>query len=235
MFNWAIREGLDIPANPVLGTNRPAQPRSRERVLTDRELGEIWTALGDDDYGRIVKLLVLTAQRRDEVGGMRWTELDSDMNVWTIPSTRTKNHREHTVPLTEVALALIPARRESRDHLFGDGPRRKGDSYRGFSGWSKSKAALDARILAARQKAADTRVEAKPLPDWRLHDIRRTAATMMADRLGVLPHIVEAVLNHVSGHRAGVAGVYNLARYKVEIRAALRGWADYVNGIVGHI
>jgi integrase len=187
MFNWAIREGLDIAANPVLGTNRPAQPRSRERVLTDRELAEIWAALGDDDYGRIVKLLMLTAQRRAEVGSMRWTELDSDMNVWTIPSTRTKNHREHTIPLTDVALTLIPARRESRDHVFGDGPRRNGDSHRGFSGWSKSKADLDVRILAARRKAADAGVEAEALPDWRLHDLRRTAATVMADRLGVFP------------------------------------------------
>jgi integrase len=233
MFNWAIREGLDIAANPVLGTNRPAEPKSRERVLTDSELAEIWATFGDDDYGRIVKLLMLTAQRRDEVGGMRWTELDSDKNVWTIPSTRTKNHREHTVPLTDAAIALIPLRREGREHVFGDGPRRKGDSHRGFSGWSKSKAALDARILAARQKAADAGVEAEPLPDWRLHDLRRTAATVMADRLGVLPHIVEAVLNHVSGHRAGVAGVYNLARYEAEKRAALRAWTDYVNGIVG--
>ncbi len=234
MFNWAIREGLDIAANPVLGTNRPAEPKSRERVLTDSELAEIWATFGDDDYGRIVKLLMLTAQRRDEVGGMRWTELDSDKNVWTIPSTRTKNHREHTVPLTDAAIALIPLRREGREHVFGDGPRRKGDSHRGFSGWSKSKAALDARILATREKAADAGVEAEPLPDWRLHDLRRTAATVMADRLGVLPHIVEAVLNHVSGHRAGVAGVYNLARYEAEMRAALRAWADYVNGIVGH-
>jgi integrase len=221
-------------SSPVLGTNRPAEPKSRERVLTDSELAEIWATFGDDDYGRIVKLLMLTAQRRDEVGGMRWTELDTDKNVWTIPSTRTKNHREHTVPLTDAAIALIPLRREGREHVFGDGPRRKGDSHRGFSGWSKSKAALDARILAARQKAADAGVEAEPLPDWRLHDLRRTAATVMADRLGVLPHIVEAVLNHVSGHRAGVAGVYNLARYEAEMRAALRTWADYVHGIVGH-
>jgi integrase len=234
MFNWAIREGLDIPANPVLGTNRPAQPRSRERVLTDKELAEIWAALGDDDYGRIVKLLLLTAQRRGEVGGMRWNELDADINVWTIPGTRTKNHREHTVPLTDVALALIPACREGRDHVFGDGPRVRGDSHRGFSGWSKSKAALEARILAARQKAADAEHEAESLPDWRLHDLRRTAATVMADRLGVFPHIVEAVLNHVSGHRAGVAGVYNLARYEAEMRAALRAWADHVNRIVSH-
>jgi integrase len=233
MFNWAIREGLDIAANPVLGTNRPAEPRSRERVLTDGELVEIWAGLSDDDYGRIVKLLILTAQRRAEVGSMRWTELDLEKGLWCIPGTRTKNHREHAVPLTEAAIALFPPRRESHEHVFGVGPRRKGESHRGFSGWSKSRARLDARILAARQRAAQKSREMKPSSDWRLHDLRRTAATVMADRLGVLPHIVEAILNHVSGHRAGVAGIYNLARYEAEMRAALSAWADYVNGIVG--
>src|SRR5450631_1809409 len=109
---------------------------------------------------------------------MRWIELDSDKSVWTIPSTRTKNHREHTVPLTDAAIALFPPRLDSREHVFGDGPHRRGDSHRGFSGWSKSKAALDARILAARRKAADAGVETEPLPDWRLHDLRRTAATV---------------------------------------------------------
>jgi integrase len=85
MFNWAIREGLDIAANPVLGTNRPAGPRARDRVLTDSELAEIWAALGDDDYGRIVKLLALTGQRRNEVGGMRWTEVDFDKAIGPFP------------------------------------------------------------------------------------------------------------------------------------------------------
>jgi len=234
MFNWAIREGLEIPANPVLGTNRPAEPRSRERTLTDGELAEIWTGLGDDDYGRIVKLLILTAQRRDEVGGMRWAELDSSKRVWTIPGARTKNHREHAVPLTDSAMSLLPPRGENREHVFGDGPRREGDEHRGFSGWSKSKATLNARLLARRQKLAGADETIAPLADWWLHDLRRTAATVMADRLGVLPHIVEAVLNHVSGHRAGVAGVYNLARYEAEMRAALSAWADHVDRIVRH-
>ncbi|MDA9490159.1 hypothetical protein [Bradyrhizobium sp. CCBAU 11361] len=108
---------------------------------------------------------------------------------------------------------------------FGDGPRRKGDDKkRGFSGWSKSKAALDARILEAQGEA---------LPAWTVHDIRRSAATAMADRLGVLPHIVEAVLNHVSGHRAGVAGIYNRARYAEEMRDALERWSEHVAAIVG--
>lgn len=97
-----------------------------------------------------------------------------------------------------------------------------------FSGWSDSKAALDQRLLEARQA---TNPKAKPLPDWRIHDLRRTTATIMADRLGVLPHIVEAILNHVSGHRAGVAGIYNRATYAREMREALERWADYVEAI----
>jgi integrase len=243
MFNWAIREGLEIPANPVTGTNRPAAPKSRERVLTDSELRAIWRASGDDDYGRIVRLLILTAQRRDEIGGLRWDEIATGVDGATLlpisairlPPERTKNHREHLLPLTPAALALLPPHRNDRDFVFGDGPRKSGDPHRGFSGWSKSKAALDKRILEARQKTAEEAgedaSEEKPLPAWTIHDLRRTAATIMADRLGVLPHIVEAILNHVSGHRAGVAGVYNRARYSDEMREALERWAREVSRI----
>jgi integrase len=231
MFNWAMREGFEIPANPVFGTNRPTEPKSRQRVLTDSELAEIWSACRDDDHGRIIKLLALTGQRRDEVGGMRWSEIDEGKKVWTIPGTRTKNHREHMVPLSDSALALVAAspRRVDRDYVFGEGPRRNGDDQRGFSGWSKAKTALDQRILEAHQLADP---KAKRLP-WRLHDLRRTCATVMADRLGVSPYIVEAVLNHVSGHKAGVAGVYNRAKYEAEMRAALQRWAEHVSKIVG--
>ena len=229
MFNWAIREGFEIAANPVLGTNRPNEPRSRQRVLTDSELAEIWSACRDDDHGTIVKLLALTAQRRDEVGGVRRSEIDMSKKLWIIPESRTKNHREHVVPLPDSTAALITAslQRTNRDYVFGDGPRRNGDRQRGFSGWSKAKAALDKRILEIRQ---ETDRKAKPLP-WRLHDLRRTAATVMADKLGVLPHIVEAVLNHVSGHRAGVAGIYNRAKYENEMREALERWAEYLAAI----
>ncbi len=111
--------------------------------------------------------------------------------------------------------------RKGRDLVFGHGSGP-------FSGWSDSKAALDQRLLEARQA---TNPKAKPLPDWRIHDLRRTTATIMADRLGVLPHIVEAILNHVSGHRAGVAGIYNRATYAREMREALERWADYVEAI----
>lgn len=236
LFNWTISEGLDLPANPVLGSNRPAQPKSRNRVLTDTELRAIWRACADDDYGRIVRLLMLTAQRRDEVGGMQWDEIAG--NLWTIPGVRTKNHREHVLPLTASILALIQAQphRNDRDYIFGDGPRRKDDEPRGFGGWSKSKAALDTRIFEASKKIAKGAGEdvgkVKPLPHWTLHDLRRTAATVMADRLGVLPHIVEAILNHVSGHRAGVAGIYNRARYEGEMREALERWSRDVAALV---
>jgi integrase len=198
-------------------------------VLADSELAEIWRACRDDGHGRIVRLLMLTAQRRDEVGGMRWSEVDEAKRLWTIPDARTKNHREHILPLTATALALLAAQgRSGREHVFGDGPRCKGDNQRGFSGWSKAKAALDERILAARREADP---KAKPMPDWRLHDLRRTADTVMNDRLDVLPHIVEAILNHISGHRAGVAGVYNRAKYLGPMRVALERWAAHVEGI----
>jgi len=162
-------------------------------------------------------------------------EVDDDKKLWTIPSTRTKNRREHVVPLSDSALALIAVSPSQRDYVFGDGPRRKGDRQRGFSGWSKAKAALDERIIEARKKAAMDSGEdpnkVEPLPDWRLHDLRRTVATVMADKLGVLPHIVEAVLNHVSGHRAGVAGVYNRAKYEAEMRQALHAWSDHLTAV----
>jgi integrase len=202
MFNGAIREGYEIAGNPVAGSNRPQEPKARERVLTDDELRRIWAACGDDDYGRIVRLLVLTAQRREEVGGMRWGELDGDQ--WTIPAERTKNRRAHRVPLTPQALALLPPQR-ARETVFGEGEN-------GFKGWSKSKARLDAQST---------------VKDWRLHDIRRSAATGMAE-LGVLPHVIETTLNHISGHKAGVSGVYNRAKYEDEVRAALAKWAEHV-------
>jgi integrase len=219
MFNWAIREGLDIPANPVQGTNRPPEPGSRERVLTETELSTIWQASGNDDYGRIVRFLLLTAQRREEVGSMRWSELDVISGLWRLPSERTKNHREHILPLVPAAMALLPAREKGQSFVFGDGPRRSGDPHRGFSGWSKSKKAIDARVAEAL---------GKPIPHWTIHDLRRSASTHMADTLGVFPHIIEAILNHVSGHRAGVAGVYNRARYTNEMREALERWAKHV-------
>jgi integrase len=204
MFNWAIREGYDIN-NPVIGTNRPAQAAARTRVLSGDELARIWRGCDDDDFGRIIRLLALTAQRRNEVSRMAWAELDLDRGVWTIPGARTKNHREHILPLPAAALALLPPRR-NRPLVFGEG----------FSNWTKAKARLDAKAKIA---------------PYRIHDLRRAAATGMAE-LGVQPHIIEAVLNHVSGHKAGVAGIYNRAAYTEPMREALQRWADHVEALI---
>jgi len=198
-------------------------------VLSDAELAEIWFACRGDDYGRIIRLLMLTGQRRDEVGAMAWPELDLERHTWWIGPARTKNGRPHMVPLGPGALAIVGSvqRRPGRDHLFGEGPGA-------FSGWSKAKAALDRRVLDARRKAVEKAgrsiEDVQPLAPWRLHDLRRTAATRMPE-IGVLPHVVEAVLNHVSGHKAGVAGIYNRSTYEREVKAALALWSDHISGI----
>jgi integrase len=220
-FTWAIGEGL-CDMNPVAGTNKHFDgAKSRDRVLTDRELAVIWRALPDSDYGVIVRLLILTGQRREEIGALRWSEVDLEGRVITLPPTRTKNNRPHEVPLSKLALAALKSRhaRAGRDLVFGDGPRNgEGrEQEAGFQGWSKSKAALDKQTLS--------------IGPWRLHDMRRTVATRMAE-LGVQPHVIEAVLNHVSGHKAGVAGVYNRSSYAAEKRAALELWGKHVQLLI---
>jgi integrase len=193
-------------------------------VLTDEELKTVWDHAGDGDFGSIVRLLILTGQRREEVGGMRWSELNLSHALWNIGAQRTKNGIAHDVPLSSMAAEILTSRprQEDRDLVFGsrDGP---------FQGWSKAKAALDARLLAAARLEHGPKASMQP---WRVHDLRRTVATRLAE-LGVLPHVVEAVLNHVSGHRAGVAGVYNRATYASEKRKALDLWAAHVEALVG--
>jgi integrase len=222
-FAWAVREGM-LDSNVVMGTNRTDEV-ARDRVLSVTELGEISKVLLSDDYGTIVKLLVLTGQRREEIGGLRWSEIDFHRGVIVLPPSRTKNRREHEIFMSQAVRDLLETRdRESgRDFVFG--------AARGpFSGWSNAKESLDARIMEARKNANGRNMA--PLASWRLHDIRRSVATHMAER-GVQPHVIEAVLNHVSGHKAGVAGVYNRAIYTAEKAAALSMWANYVSLIAG--
>jgi integrase len=223
-FAWAIGEGL-CETNPVMGTNKHFDgERSRDRVLTDRELAVIWKALPDSDYGAIVRLLILTGQRREEIGALRWSEVDLEAREIALPPARTKNNRPHDVPLSDQALSILKSRpaHAGRDLVFGDGPRTRDGAVRGpasgFQGWSKSKLALDQQTSS--------------VGPWRLHDVRRTVATRMAE-LGVQPHVVEAVLNHVSGHKAGVAGVYNRSSYAHEKREALYFWGKHIAALTG--
>jgi integrase len=229
LFAWAVGQGL-ADENAVVGTNRPAQSTSRDRVLTDIEMRQIWSACRDDDYGRIIKLLMLTGQRRDEVGAMTWSEIDTNRGTWCIPAGRTKNRRQHAITLPPLALSIIylVERRPGMERIFGRGAD-------GFGGWSKAKAALDARILKSRQEFVGTTGDpadaATPIRPWILHDIRRSVATRMGE-FGVLPHVIEAMLNHVSGHRSGVAGVYNRSNYEADVKAALVLWSEYLAGLV---
>jgi integrase len=213
MFRWAMGEGLmgPHPINPVIGTNKPKDSTPRDRVLSNTELAAIWNACEDDDYGRIVRLLALTGCRREEIGGMLWSEIDLDKATLSLPKERVKNNCAHVVPLTPLALKIIKAvpRRVARDHLFGD------RSPVGFTRWAKFKEQLDTR---------------GSVTNWTVHDIRRTVATGMAD-IGVQPHIIEAALNHRSGHRRGVAGVYNRSPYERDVKTALALWADHIQSI----
>ncbi|MBN9438234.1 integrase arm-type DNA-binding domain-containing protein [Bosea sp. (in: a-proteobacteria)] len=239
LYTWAMKEGLleTLQANPVSFTNKPADERHRDRVLSHAELRDIWHHSGDSDFGSILRLLMLTAQRRDEVANMARSELALDRALWSIPATRTKNSIMHEVPLARAALNIVqsvpePVTREGeerRDLVFGAG---KG----GFSGWSRSKADLDRRIASARAKvAAESGVEPVEIPHWTLHDLRRTADTLMNEELGIQPHVTEAILNHVSSQESGkkgVAKVYNRSKYAAEKRAALEAWAAHVAAIV---
>ena len=148
--------------------------------------------------------------RRDEIAHLQWGEVTAD-NI-TLPGSRTKNKRSHIIPLSEPAKDIITSIKPSkRIHVFG-----RDDS--GFHGWSKCRYRLDEKLGDA-------------VADWVLHDLRRTAATRMAE-LGVQPHIIEAVINHVSGHKGGVAGIYNRAAYDKEKREALTLWAEHVMALV---
>jgi integrase len=210
-FVWAMQMGL-IENNPTIGSTKPAESKPRERVLSDNELASIWNACNDDAYGKIVKLLVLTACRRAEIGNMRWSELDDleQPNRFTIPAARSKNGKPHTLPVMPMMRDVISSvpRLASRDQLFG----ARGN---GFTSWVQGKRALDER---------------SGVTAWKTHDIRRSIATKMAD-LGTPPHIVEEVLGHRT-FKAGVRGTYNRSTYEREVRAALAMWHDHIRMLI---
>jgi integrase len=218
LFTWGMKEGL-VEANPTIGTHLRAEA-PRKRTLVDPETGdmselvEVWKALEDHAFNDIVRLLILTGQRRTEIGGLRWSELDAGMTRIKLPEERTKNGHPHLVPLSESAREVLGRQHRIVGHDCVFGVRRH---ERGFTTWDAGKKALDARLPG--------------MVPWTLHDLRRSTATGMA-RIGVQPHVVEAVLNHQSGSKAGVAGIYNLNTYLPEKTAALALWAEYLMAAV---
>ena len=201
--------------------------RSRTRVLSDDEIRIIWPVLDQaGTFGAMVKMLLLTAQRRDEVAHMSRNEVDKD-GIWVIPAERYKTKRPNHVPLSKAALALIEAQPKlgDCDLIF---PSRVKTPYSGFA---KSKAKLDKAILAATNTHAKAGTKVDPLPNWTLHDLRRTAKTLMA-RAGVRPDISERVLGHVI---AGVEGTYDRHSYADEKRDALEKLAGMIDRILNPI
>ncbi|WP_441253497.1 tyrosine-type recombinase/integrase [Bradyrhizobium sp. 613_E4_N2_2] len=209
---WALRTGLVGGDNPAAYVPKFSE-KPRERVLAPDELRLIWRCTDRGGYyDRIVRTLLLTACRRQEIGAMRWSEIEGAVLV--VPAARMKRGRPHEVPLAPLALAQLPER-------FGDSCVFS-TSDDGFEGWSGAKKALDRRI--ADLEAA--------LPSWGLHDLRRTFSTMAHERALADPHIIEAILAH-EGAQSGVAGVYNRAAYREQKRAALNAWAELIGDLVG--
>jgi integrase len=216
LYSWAIGEGL-VEHNVVTGSNAPdADVKSRKRVLNDDELRAIWSACHDDDFGRIVQLLVLTGCRRTEVGDLKWSELDLATGIMTIPGERTKNGITLVLTLPPVALDIlrsVPRRSGQRDFVFG---KRGVD---GFNAWSYASIALNSRVTTALGRS---------LPPWSMHDLRRTTRSGLS-RIGVPPHIAERVINHAPPH---LEQIYDQYSYEGEIANALARWADHVLAVV---
>jgi integrase len=205
-FTRSMQEGI-CESNPTIGTRPQAEKPQRDRVLSDDELRTIWNALPESDFGRAVKLLMLTGARRSEIGGLRWSEIHDD--AIHLPAERCKNGRAHTVPITDMMRTVLESipQRVDRDLVFGE------RAEVGLTAFQHGKADLRDGCAA-----------------WRLHDCRRTLATGLGN-LGVRPDTIELVLNHAA-HRGGISGVYNKSVYVREVRNALALWSDHVRSII---
>lgn len=222
LFNWAIQRDI-IGTSPVAGVKAPIEERAGERILSDDEIRWFWRACHELAYpfGRFAQLLLLTGQRRAEVAGARYTEMNLGNRSWAIPGERTKNGEAHDVALSEPAFAIIeslPRIRSTENYLF----TTNGESR--ISGYSRAKRAIDKLMRDMARERADAGAE---IPPWTFHDLRRTAASGMA-RLGTPLPVIEKVLNHVSGSFAGVVGVYQRHHFAEEKRMALENWGKFV-------
>jgi integrase len=218
---YGERDDRFILGASIVRVERRAAGTTRSRILSDDELRIIWPVLGESGtFGALLKCLLLTAARRIEIAGMARSEIDKD-GIWEIPAERYKTKRPHALPVSKVTLALIEQQPEG-EYVF---PSRDGTP---FSGFARRKAMLDKGIKAAMRAAAKPGEKVKPLPHWTLHDLRRTARTLMA-RAGVRPDISERVLGHVI---QGVAAVYDRHDYEAEKRDALEKLAGLVERIV---
>ena len=239
IFRYACdkeRRHMPKAKSPMLGISPPSKAGKRERTLTDAELRLVWMAAGGLGwpFGPIVRLLILTGQRRDEVAGLAWPEIDKEAAVWLLPGARSKNTQPNLVHLSAPALAIVkdlPTIKSKAQLLF----TTTGETA--VSGFSKVKARLDTSMLdlmrreAIEAGATEEDADKLKVEPWTLHDLRRTLATG-CQRLGFVTEITEAVINHISGSRAGIVGVYQTYKYADEKRLALDAWGQHVAAIV---
>ena len=238
-FKWS-RQRDYVSENPVISIDKPGIENDRDRVLYMEELRLIWKSTEGDDtqFNSIVRLLMLTGQRLNEVAQMRWSEINTDRRLWTLPAERAKNGREHLVPLTDPMIAILEARKAIQTALVTINkpmPRLvfTTTGTTPFSGFSRGKELLDKRINILLAEADQDADPAPAMEPWRLHDIRRSFVTHCAEKLRIAPHILEATINHISGTKSGVAGIYNRALYLDERRDALEAWSRHLLDIVG--
>jgi integrase len=209
LFNWAVERDI-IASSPVAGIKALAAERSRDRTLSPDELAAVWqcTYQVPDPFGSFFRMLILTGQRRNEVAGARWEEIDLGKGEWTIPAERAKNGKAHLVHLPPAPDILSTAPRlDGSDYIFTTTGRTS------ISGFSKAKAMLD---------------KASGVSGWTIHDLRRTFATLATGELGIEPQIVDKILNHLSGAVTGIAAVYQRHAYLDQRRNAMDRWGIYV-------
>jgi integrase len=227
LFAWLKRE-RKVTSNPCAGVERPGPPPARERTLSEFEIYLFWRACDavGEPFATIFKLLLLLGARLSELAGLRRDELRDD--EWHIPSGRAKNHKSHALSLPPAAQALIAAVPGHQQIIFSTNGRTPP------SGWSRAKHRLDQAMLKlAREeaKACGRNPDAVTVAAFRLHDLRRTFSTGLGER-SVEPDVIELLLNHSSGLRAGIASTYNKSLRLSERRAALERWARFVALVV---
>lgn len=212
LFNWSVEQGI-LEMSPYAGAAQPAKNNDRERFLSDEELRKVWKSSREvnPQYEAIIKLLILTGQRLNEVCGMRYEDLNFEDNIWSIPASMTKSKKKHEVPLTRTAMEVIKV--IPRTHQVYVFPAR--GKNRPTTCSSKWKKQLD---------------DISGVSDWKQHDLRRTVSTGMARSVKILPHVIEKVLNHSTGVLGGIAGVYNRSKYEEEKLGALQRWEEYILG-----
>jgi len=214
-FAWCVARDM-LTVSPAAGVEPPHVEKVRDRVLSDEELRALWLACeGDDAFSAAVRILISTGARLSEVGRMEFSELDAEKRIWTLPARRTKNAREHKIPLSSQAWAAIAARPRFANCPYVFSTNAKGPVHN----WAKAKTRISNK--AGLEETG-----------WRLHDLRRTCASGM-QRLGVSVPVIEKALNHVSGTFRGIVGVYQQHDYEDEIRIALQRWSYHIEQIVG--